>query len=83
MCSASTRVLLNGIPGPPIWHQGGLRQGNPLSPQLFVLAVDTLSQLMRRAHDNGILQKLHPRRPIPAISLYADNVMLFCHATES
>uniref|UniRef100_A0A453JXS0 Reverse transcriptase domain-containing protein n=1 Tax=Aegilops tauschii subsp. strangulata TaxID=200361 RepID=A0A453JXS0_AEGTS len=38
---------------------------------------------MRRAHDNGILQKLHPRRPIPAISLYADNVMLFCHATES
>uniref|UniRef100_A0A453CDW9 Reverse transcriptase domain-containing protein n=1 Tax=Aegilops tauschii subsp. strangulata TaxID=200361 RepID=A0A453CDW9_AEGTS len=31
--------------------------------------------------DSSILQQLHPRRPIPAISLYADDVMLFCHAT--
>uniref|UniRef100_A0A453RW37 Reverse transcriptase domain-containing protein n=1 Tax=Aegilops tauschii subsp. strangulata TaxID=200361 RepID=A0A453RW37_AEGTS len=52
-----------------------------MSPQLFVLAVDTLGRLMRHALDAGILQQLHPRRPIPAISLYADDVMLFCHAT--
>lgn len=83
MSSASTRVLLNGVPGPPIWHREGLRQGDSLSPQLFVLAVDTLGRLIRRAHDSGILLPLHPRRPIPAISLYADDVMLFCHATES
>uniref|UniRef100_A0A453RZA4 Reverse transcriptase domain-containing protein n=1 Tax=Aegilops tauschii subsp. strangulata TaxID=200361 RepID=A0A453RZA4_AEGTS len=42
-----------------------------------------LGRLIRRAHDSGILLPLHPRRPIPAISLYADDVMLFCHATES
>uniref|UniRef100_A0A453NBT5 Reverse transcriptase domain-containing protein n=1 Tax=Aegilops tauschii subsp. strangulata TaxID=200361 RepID=A0A453NBT5_AEGTS len=41
----------------------------------------TLGRLMRRALDAGLLQQLHPRRPIPAISLYADDVMLFCHAT--
>uniref|UniRef100_A0A453MY32 Uncharacterized protein n=2 Tax=Aegilops tauschii subsp. strangulata TaxID=200361 RepID=A0A453MY32_AEGTS len=34
-------------------------------------------------HGVGILPPLHPRRPIPAISLYADDVMLFCHATTS
>lgn len=36
---------------------------------------------MSRALHTGILQQLHPRRTIPAISLYADDVMLFCHAT--
>lgn len=83
LSSASPRVLLNGEPGPPIWHRKGLRQGDSLSPQLFVLAVDTLGRLMKRTHDTGILQQLHPRRPVPAISLYADDVMLFCHAAES
>jgi hypothetical protein len=29
----------------------------------------------------GILQRLHPRRPIPEVSLYADDVVLFCHPT--
>ena len=37
---------------------------------------------MRHALQTGILQQLHPRRAIPAISLYADDVMLFCHATN-
>uniref|UniRef100_A0A452YJN5 Reverse transcriptase domain-containing protein n=1 Tax=Aegilops tauschii subsp. strangulata TaxID=200361 RepID=A0A452YJN5_AEGTS len=41
-----------------------------------------LGRLISRAHDAGILQRLHPRRDIPAISLYADDVMLFCHATH-
>ena len=79
--SASTRVMINGVPGPPIWHRRGLRQGDSTSPQLFVLAVDTLGMLMSLALHTGILNQLHPRRAIPAISLYADYVMLFCHAT--
>uniref|UniRef100_A0A453BCR0 Reverse transcriptase domain-containing protein n=1 Tax=Aegilops tauschii subsp. strangulata TaxID=200361 RepID=A0A453BCR0_AEGTS len=71
LSSVSTRILLNGEPGPPIWHRQGLRQGDSMSPQLFVLAVDTLGQLLRRAHSLGILQPLYPRCHIPAISLYA------------
>lgn len=31
LSTASTRVMLNGEPGPPIWHRRGLRQGDPLS----------------------------------------------------
>jgi hypothetical protein len=79
LASASTRVLINGDPGPPIWHRRGLRQGDPLSPQLFVLAVDTLGRLFRRATELGVLRRLHPRRVLPSISLYADDVILFCH----
>lgn len=79
--SAKTRVLLNGEPGPPIWHRRGLRQGDPLSLQLFVLIVDILGRLILRVVEPGILQPLHPQRPIPTISLYADEVALFCHPT--
>jgi hypothetical protein len=81
LSTASTKVLLNGAPGLAIWHRRGLRQGDPLSPQLFVLAVDTLGRLFRRAAELSILQRLHPRRAIPTISLYADDVVLFCHPT--
>jgi hypothetical protein len=72
-------VLLNGDPGPPIWHRRGLRQGDPLSSKLFVLAVDVLGRLIKCAVDTGILQQLHPRRTIPSASLYTDDVILFCH----
>lgn len=83
LSSASTRLLINGESGPSIWHRRGLRQGDPLSPQLFVLAVDTLGCLIRRAMSLGVLERLHPRRPIPEISLYADDVVLFCHPSPS
>uniref|UniRef100_A0A8I6Y9G2 Reverse transcriptase domain-containing protein n=1 Tax=Hordeum vulgare subsp. vulgare TaxID=112509 RepID=A0A8I6Y9G2_HORVV len=80
LSSASTRVMLNGVPGPPIWHRRGLRQGDSTSPQLFVLVVDALGRLMHRALQACILRRLHPRRTVSAVSLYADDVMLFCHA---
>ena len=83
LSSANTRVLLNGEPGPSIWRRCGLRQGDPLSPQLFSLVVDILGRLIKRAIDDGILQRLHPQRPIQAISLYADDVVLFCQPSPA
>jgi hypothetical protein len=44
-----------------------------------VLAVDVIGKLVKHATSMGILQPLHPRRHVPAISLYADDVVLFCH----
>ena len=45
LSSASTKVLINGDPGPTIWHRCGLRQGDPVSPMLFVIVIDVLNRL--------------------------------------
>jgi hypothetical protein len=40
--SARTSVLLNGVPGKKIHCKRGVRQGDPLSPLLFVSAAELL-----------------------------------------
>jgi hypothetical protein len=49
------RVLLNGIPNAPIKHGRGLQQGNPLSPLLFIIAMDPLQKLLDLATQKGYL----------------------------
>ena len=56
---------------------------NHVSPQLFVIAVDILGRLIKRTIDMGVMARLHPRRSIPTMSLYADDVVLFCHCSPS
>jgi hypothetical protein len=47
--------------------------------KLFVLAMDTLGRLFKHATELGILRQLHPTTSILNISLYTDDVVLFCH----
>ena len=75
LSTASSRVLLNGVPGDPISHGCGLRQGDPLSPLLFVLAIDPLHHILAKATEQG---KLRPLRGNPTrASLYADDAAIF------
>jgi hypothetical protein len=79
LSSASTRVLLNGIPGDIISHRKGLRQGDPLSPMLFILAMDVLGFLISKAEAEGLLKPLASRTLQHRVSFYADDVVLFLH----
>jgi hypothetical protein len=75
--TASSQILLNGIPGPPIPHGRGLRQGDPLSPLLFILAIDPLQRLLSLATEAGILTRVARDRARLRVSLYADDVVIF------
>ena len=75
--SSSSQVLINGIASDFIHHRRGLRQGDPLSPFLFILAMDPLQRLLDRAIEEGTLSKLPGRRVSVRTSLYADDVALF------
>ena len=76
LSSASTRIILNGTPGRRICHARGLRQGDPLSPLLFVLVMEVLNALLHLADEQELLGKLHPRIG-ERIFLYADDVAIF------
>jgi len=83
LASSSTQVLLNGIPGEKISHLRGLRQGDPLSPMLFILVMDVLCYMVKKAADDDMLQPLARRALQHRISLYADDVVIFLHPSAS
>ena len=77
-------VLLNGVPGKTFHYKRGVRQGDPLSPLLFVLAVDLLQSIINKATQLG-----HLRLPIPAPTLdfpiiqYADDTLIVMEASAT
>lgn len=77
LSTSSSRVLLNEVPNPPLMHDRGLRQGDPLSPLLFVTAINPLQRLLQLASEMGILSKLRGRAPYCRISMYADDATMF------
>jgi hypothetical protein len=77
--TTSSSVLLNGEPGRRILHCRGVRQGDPLSPMLFLLAMEPLHMLFNKAQAAGLLQKLSSAIKISGASLYADDAAVFIH----
>ena len=75
--TASTSVLLNGGRGKWFKHKVGLRQGDPLSPMLFILAMEPLQCLLNCAAQEGALTEMGTRSARLRISLYADDAAIF------
>jgi hypothetical protein len=75
--SASTKVLVNRYAGDAFRHARGLRQGDPLSPLLFVIVMDALAGMFRLAEQLGVLESLRLAGIKHRISLYADDLVVF------
>jgi hypothetical protein len=80
--AASSKILLNGIPGLCICHVRGLRQGDPLSPFLFVIAIEALNSLFQLADSWGVLISLRAPAIRYRLSLYADDLVIFVTPSE-
>ena len=81
--TASFSVLINGSPVGFFPSSRGLRQGDPLSPYLFVIRMEALRCLMNCAVEGNYLSssRIADRRGEDlTIShlLYADDTLLFC-----
>jgi mannosylglycoprotein endo-beta-mannosidase len=83
LSTASTHVLVNGELGDLIHYQQGLRQGDPLSPILFILVMDVLKSLVSHASCESLLQPLVAHHVQHWISFYADDVILFLRLTRN
>jgi hypothetical protein len=55
MDSRTSSILLNGVIGKVFHCKRGVRQGDPLSPLLFVLAADLLQSVVNSALNEGVL----------------------------
>jgi hypothetical protein len=77
LTTSSTQVILNGTPGSKIIYERGLRQGDPLSPMLFILVMDVLGFMINKAVEENLLQPLARRSLQHRISIYADDVVIF------
>ena len=77
--SAKYSVLINGRPTKEFGISKGVRQGDPLSPFLFIIAMEGLSVAMRAACERGVFQGLKIPNGGLIIShlLYDDDDALF------
>lgn len=76
-------VCLNGNKGPSFRSIRGLRQGNPLSPFIFLICSEGLSSLMRLVLQEGRLKrvKVSQHGPIIFYLLFVDDSILFGEAS--
>ena len=85
--TAHFSIIVNNSPVGFFGSSHELRQGDPLSPLLFLLIMEVLSRILKKTEDCGLLLGFHvgPSNPIGVrIShfLFADDTILFCDASR-
>ncbi|XP_058733791.1 uncharacterized protein LOC131605427 [Vicia villosa] len=83
--TVSYKVLINGQPSMSFLPERGLRQGDPLSPYLFILCTNVLSGWLKREVQGKKIHGIKVARTAPIIShlFFADDCLLFARANTS
>ena len=81
--SVKYKVLMNGKPRGNIVPRRGIRQGDPLSPFIFILCTETLVSLLNHAENQEKIKRMLVMRECPSLShlLFSDD-RLFFYKTE-
>jgi retron-type reverse transcriptase len=85
MGSGTSTVLLNGVHDKVFHCRRGVRQSDPLSPLMFVLAADLLQSLINKAKDMGLLRlpiNVGCTSDFPIIQ-YVDDTLMIMEACPS
>ena len=80
--SVSTSLLCNGGSLEPFKPSRGIRQGDPLSPYIFILCMEFLSQLIQEKCEAKVWCPVKASRSGPSFShlFFADDLVLFTKA---
>ncbi|XP_038687533.1 uncharacterized protein LOC119986913 [Tripterygium wilfordii] len=81
--SVKYSVLINGSLKGSWSPKRGLRQGDPLSPYLFIICAEALSKMLEKAHNDKVFQGVKVARGAPRINhlFFTDDSLLFCRAS--
>lgn len=82
--TVSVNVLVNGSPSGEFNMEKGIRQGDPLSPFLFLIAAEGLSVLTHKAIEDGLLKGVEVGRDKVKVSIiqYADDTIFAIDGTK-
>ncbi|KAM2673196.1 hypothetical protein EV2_014512 [Malus domestica] len=77
-------IMLNGQPGSKFAPTRGLRQGDPLSPYLFLLVSEVLSLLIQKASGTKMINgvQFNPMGPCISHIFFADDTLIFLRADK-
>lgn len=83
--SVSYAFKFNGIVTNKIYPSRGLRQGDPLSPYIFVICTQGLSAMLKAYHMQGLIKgvRMATRGPTITHLFFADDSLVFFRADTS
>ena len=83
LTTVSYSILINGEPSPIIHPSRVLRQGDPLSPYLFLICSEGLHSLLQQAAEANKIRGLSICKKGPCLThlFFGDDSAIFCRAS--